>query len=253
MAMTKDDYKHFVCIAAGDNPKKLMAEYDLNKKVDFYTVFKYEDAAKIKQKYIESYQSIVDDDSISELQREYAQNTIEDLKEMSNDEFFDEISEEYTINAKTGDAMSDKNPKGKWTSYQQGKIFSIPFLTMDGREVFQDRKGDINWDMIHLHGGEVYERAWEMVMEGSEPQSEDERNVYENMKEMTTYFKKFETKENYVTSNTAFWGYAFVSEKTGWQDARDCADQFVWMSNFYDMFIKNLPDDTLLTIYECIK
>jgi hypothetical protein len=73
------------------------------------------------------------------------------------------------------------------------------------------------------------------------------------MKDKETYFKKFETKENYVISNTAFWGYAFLSEKTGWVDASDTNDQFVWMSEYYNMFIKNLPDDTLLTIYECKK
>ena len=64
---------------------------------------------------------------------------------------------------------------------------------------------------------------------------------------------KFENKENYVISNTAFWGYAFLSDMTGWQDASDTEDQFVWMNNFYNLFIKNLPEDTLLTIYECVK
>jgi hypothetical protein len=73
------------------------------------------------------------------------------------------------------------------------------------------------------------------------------------MKDKETYFKKFETKENYVVSNTAFWGYAFLSEKTGWVDASDTKDQFVWMAEYYNMFIKNLPEDTLLTIYECKK
>ena len=63
----------------------------------------------------------------------------------------------------------------------------------------------------------------------------------------------FVTKENYVISNTAFWGYAFVSEKTGWMDADDAEDQFAWMSTFYDLYIKNLDDDTLLTIFECTK
>ena len=73
------------------------------------------------------------------------------------------------------------------------------------------------------------------------------------MKDKQAYFEKFETKENYITSNTAFWGYAFLSDITGWLDAEDIEDQFVWMSNFYDLYIKNLPDDTLLTIYECKK
>jgi hypothetical protein len=70
---------------------------------------------------------------------------------------------------------------------------------------------------------------------------------------MIEYFKKFENKENYVASNTAFWGYAFLSEATGWMDGSDVEDQFEWMKNFYDVFIKNLPENTTITVYECKK
>ena len=34
MAMGKDDYQHFVCIVAGDNPDSLIKEYDSNIKVE---------------------------------------------------------------------------------------------------------------------------------------------------------------------------------------------------------------------------
>ena len=33
MSMTENDYRHFVCIVAGENPDKLMEEY--NKKLDY--------------------------------------------------------------------------------------------------------------------------------------------------------------------------------------------------------------------------
>ena len=85
------------------------------------------------------------------------------------------------------------------------------------------------------------------------PNDEHEKVLFENMKNMTSYFKKFETKDNYIVSNTAFWGYAFLSDMNGWLDAENEEDQFAWMSNYYDVFIKNLPEDTLLTIYECRK
>lgn len=129
----------------------------------------------------------------------------------------------------------------------------MPFLTKDGIECFQARKSDVDWPKIHLNGGHIYERAWEMVMEGSKPEDDYEKQIYENMKDKTAYFEKFENKENYVISSTAFWGYAFLSEITGWQEASSMDDQFTWMRNFYDVFIKNLPDDTLLTIYECVR
>lgn len=250
--MTKDDYRHYVCIVAGENPSKLMSDYDINKKVEPYIVYKFSDAEKLRETYIDSYQKMLDETK-DEDEIEYIKDTILDLSEMDSTEFFYDISSNYIIDNKTGNAMSDVNKNGKWSSCQIGKILSVPFLTIDGREVFQARKKDIDWGKIHGSNGDVYRRAWEMVMDNSEPKDDYEKQIYENMKDKTSYFKKFETKDNYIISNTAFWGYAFLSEETGWQDASDVEDQFMWMANFYNVFIDMLPDDTLLTIYECMK
>lgn len=250
--MTKDDYQHYVCIVAGDIPQDLMDEYDKNKKVEPYIVYKYKDAQKIKETYVDSYTRVMNETDDA-LQKEYIKDVLLDLSEMDNDEFFYSISKNFIIDENTGDAMSDLNKNGKFTSYQIGKIFSVPFLTKDGREVFQARKKDIDWNKIHGSNSEIYKRAWEMVMENSKPNDDYENQIYENMKDKTAYFLKFETKENYIISNTSFWGYAFLSEETGWRDASDVEDQFVWMANYYNMFIDMLSDETLLTIYECIK
>ena len=170
-----------------------------------------------------------------------------------DEEFYEELTEGLTIDDETGDAISTENRQGMFSYYEIGKWLSVPFLLKGGREVFQAKKSEINWDKIHLGGGDIYRRAWEMVMEGSAQTTEYEKQIFDNMKDKTAYFQKFENKENYIISNTAFWGYAFLSEKTGWVDASDTNDQFVWMAEYYNMFIKNLPNDTLLTIYECKK
>ena len=131
-----------------------------------------------------------------------------------------------------------------------GKLFSVPFTLKDGTISFSAKKCDIDWDKMHLHNKEIYEAAWDMVMENKTPETDEEKLVYENMKNRTLSFQEFGNKETYVTSNTSFWGYAFLSEETNWIDAEKY-DQFTWMMNFYDTFIKPLPDDTLLTIVEC--
>lgn len=250
--MREDDYRHFVCIVAGDNPDELMKDYDKNKKVEPYIVYKYEDAGKLRKSYIDSYKIHLKN-AKEEFEIDYIKDTIDELENMSDDDFFYEISDGLEIDENNGNAISSYNKEGKWSYYKLGKILSLPFLTKDGKEVFQARKCEIDWDKIHLNGGEIYSRAWEMVIDGSEPKDEYEKQIYENMKDKTSYFQKFETKENYIISNTAFWGYAFLSEITGWQDASDAEDQFVWMKTFYDLFIKNLKDDTLLTIFECVR
>lgn len=250
--MKNDDYKHFVCIVAGENPSELMEPYDRNKKVEPYVVYKYADANKIRKEYIKSYEYMLESKT-GEYDENYIKDTILDLSEMDSDDFYYDITEGLIIDPETGNAMSDVNKNGKWSYYNIGKLFCMPFLTKDGREVFQALKGDIDWNKIHLSNGHIYERAWDMVMNGSEPKDDNERNIFENMKDKSAYFMKFENKENYVISNTAFWGYAFLSEKTGWMEASEYEDQFVWMSTFYNMFIQHLTDDTLLTIYECVR
>lgn len=251
--MTNDDYQHFVCIVASDNPEAIIKEYDKNLKKDPYVKYFYKDAKKLHQNYITVYENILKTSTDDTFDKEELQFIIDDLKSMTDDEFFEDLTIELDIDEKTGDAYTTENANGKFSSYRIGKLFSIPFLTKDGREVFQCKKSDIDWDKIHLSGGEIYKRAWEMVMEKSEPENDYEQKIFENMQDKTTYFQKFESKENYIVSNTAFWGYAFLSEERGWMDASDVESQFVWMSNFYDLFIKHLSDDTLLTIYECRK
>ena len=249
--MAIDQYNHFVAIVAGENPEVLMSPYDKNLKTEPRVVYKYSDAAKLREEYIEVYTSVVTSKTIKEGPfKEDAKDKLAIIKSQTPEEFYLDLTDDYDHDDVTGDATTTENLDGKWSSYRLGKLFSVPFVLKDGRESFQAKKGDINWELMHLHGGEIYARAWEMVMDGSKPENDYENQIYENMKARTTYFQKFETKENYVLSNTAFWGYAFVS-KNGWLQLEDNMDQFVWVKRFYDAFIDPLPDDTLLTIYEC--
>jgi hypothetical protein len=249
--MTNDDYQHFVCIVAGDNPIELMAPYDKNKKEEPYIKYRFKDARKIKNKYIEIYEGVLNNEEET-IDKDSLKEIISDLKEMTIEEFYEDLTKGLEISKETGDAYSTENLNGHYTFYEIGKLFSVPFLTKDGREVFQSKKSEIDWDKIHLGNCDIYKRAWEMVMEDSEPTTDYEKVIFENMKDKIAYFQKFENKDNYVISSTAFWSYAFVSDKTGWMDASESNNsQFTWMSCFYDIFIKPLPDDTLLTIYEC--
>ena len=215
-------------------------------------VYKFEDAEFLKAKHIEFYNGLIYSGKFTDDEVENLKETRDEIMHVSAEDFFYDLAGEYDIDD-DGNAVTNKNLNGKYSFYQNGKLFSVPFITLDGREVFQAKKSDIDWDKIHLGGGDVYRRVWEMVMENSAPTTDYEKQLFDNMKDKITYFQKFETKENYVISNTAFWGYAFVSDKVGWIDASEAESQFSWMSCFYDMFIKNLPDDTLLTIYECKK
>lgn len=253
--MAYDEYNHFITIVAGENPEKLMAEYDKKKVMKPFVLYEKKDAEKLRQKYIGYYKAMIswqkskegNEDELKENEK-----LLSILEDQTPERFFDVLTAPYKKDEE-GNALSTENPNGKWTSYKMGQFMSVPFMTTYGEERFQERKNKIDWPLVHLNNQDVYIRAWEMVMEGSEPKDEDEATIYENMKNRTYYFSKFGTKENYVASSTAFWGYAFLSEKTGWLELEDYMDQFVWMTNFYDQFIKPLPGNTLITIYECTK
>ena len=75
--MNSDDYRHFVCIVAGDNPSELMEPYDKNKKVEPYIVYRYSDAEEIRQRYIESYRLMLTQDNC-EFEKEYINEMILD-------------------------------------------------------------------------------------------------------------------------------------------------------------------------------
>ena len=123
---------------------------------------------------------------------------------------------------------------------------------MDGREVFQARKKDVDWSKMHLNSKKVYENAWDMVIGKKKPKTDEEKIIYENMRNRVEYFRLFETKDNYVMQSTAFWAYAFVDENN-WYELDETTSQFEWVKNFYDRFIKPLDGNTLLTIFECKK
>lgn len=245
-----DNYNFFETIVAGENPQELMKPYDKKIKVDEYIVYKFEDAKKLKEKTISVYNNILLTD-IPEVTKEYYKDEINDLKEMSDEDAFFYLTYDYTYD-ENNNAVSRDNPNGKYSFYQTGKLFSVPFITNDCREIYQARKGEIDWNKMHLNGTEIYEIAWDMVMNNRKPRTDYEKQIYENMKNRTAYFQSFGNKENYIIHSTAFWAYAFVDEN-GWYELESDINQFDWVSNFYEKFIEPLDDNILLTIYECKK
>lgn len=244
------DYSFFETIVAGENPEQLMKPYDGNRLVDEYIVYNYKDKKKIKENTLKLYDSIIKKD-IGSWESEYYKGEYDEVKKMSDEDAYFYLTCNYTYD-KDNNAVSNINPAGKYKSFKKGQLFSVPFITLDGREVFQARKGEVDWEKMHLNGAEIYEAAWDMVMGNKKPSNPYEEQIYNNMKERVAYFSNFKNKENYVIHSTAFWAYAFV-DKNNWYELEPNINQFDWVSNFYEKFIEPLDDNTLLTIYECKK
>lgn len=247
-----EHYNHFVTIVAGENPEELIKQYskDNAKTVTIYRA----DAGLLKSRHIEIAKAYMETAS-NELEQLQLEDIIETLEEQTVSEFWEDYKEEQNILAEDdeGNILVVDDSDVKCTSYNIGKNLSTPFILNDGRIAFQAHDEEINWERNHLYDKSYYERVWELVMDNAEPANENETKIKRTMGNQTEYFRFFGDKETYAIHSSAFWGYAFLSEETGWVELTPEKGQIEWVMGYYDTFIKPLPKNTLLTIYECRK
>ena len=249
-----DDNRFFNVVVAGNNHKELMDKYDGSIKVEPYVAYKFDEIdkhRKMKVQYLEAALNQIEDKESYEY--EYLESELNDIQQMDDIDFFLYISDGCEIDEKTGNAISTMNLNERFDFCNIARRFAKPFILKDGTESYSAKKKDIDWKQVHLSDKEAYEIAWDTVMGHKKPKTKEEKLIYDNMKERTRYFSVFGDRETYIKANTAFWGYAFLSERTGWVELDNKTPQFEWVSDFYDRFIKPLPDNTLLTLYECYR
>jgi len=244
---------HFTVVVVGSDPEKIMEKYDKNKKMTPYVLYEFKKAGEYRQQYIDYYEEAIKKDWPDENFKENLKLQLEDLKNEDDISFYMDLTDPYEIDQTTGNAICTENPNGEYDFCSIGKNWALPLITNDGKEVYSALKKDIDFSKIHMANTIPYEVAWETVVEGRKPKNAEEEKIYENMKNRTEYFKNFKDKETYVNWSTAFWGYAFV-DKNGWTEFSGGFDeQLDWVNNFYDRFIKKLPKNSKITIFECTR
>lgn len=248
--------KVFSVLVVGDDPETLMEKYDENLKVDKYIKYTYQSAKRLRENAIKLAEEIInnkDKFQLTSYHVDYFREKANTLKNMSDFEYYSELTQGLYID-ENGDAWSTENKEGKYQTCKKGKNFSLPFLTIDGKESNSELKKNVKWDEMHMNPNTVvvYERTWDMVHGKYEPSTPNEQKIYDNMKNMTEYFSKFKDKKEYVIHNCAYWNYAIV-DKNGWHDIDEAKSPIEWVATFYPIFIEPLDDNTKLTIYECTK
>ena len=245
---------HRVLIVAGEDQEERLKDFSRLKEVPPYILYREEDKQKLKKLKIKEWEIICRDPKAFNLPAEYANEQLQELIMMDDDDFYADLIAGYETD-EDGNAISRMNPDGKYIAISRAGSFAQPFILKDGTTSYSAKKSDIAWEEIHMNPEFVnlYERTWEMCVDGLKPESDVDNQVYENMKDKKDYFENFKDKEEYVTSCSSFWAFAFLNDLDIWLDADDCpVSQFEWMSTYYDRFIKGLPDDTTLTIFEYI-
>jgi hypothetical protein len=248
--MAQTNSRFFSVMVVGDNHKELMDKYSLDLEVDSYVRYEYLKADKYQSNSIKALDNLLshgDEIGLEPQVKESLERRIKTLKGMTPFEYYRELTDGMYYD-ENGNALSTENPNGHWKTARIGKNFSLPLKLKDGTETYSAKASDIDWDAMN-EPTELYEAAWEMVVDGREPTNEQEERVYESMKDKSAYFSNFKNKEDYVTYSTSYWNYAFVN-KDGWVDMVN-EDERKWINNFYDRFIATIDPNDLVTIYEC--
>lgn len=250
--MAQTNSKFFSVMVVGEDPKTIMEDYWIDKKVEPYVKFKFLQAGKYKDSAIKVSQKLLEDASLAMINpqmKSALEENVKRLKSLSTFDYYRQLTDGMYYDEE-GNALSEKNPNGKWKTCHIGRNFSIPLKLKDGSERYYATNSEIDWGKMHLANQEVYRAAWEIVVEGREPENETEERIYTSMKDKEAYFSKFKDKDAYVNYSTAYWNYAYVDKEQGWVDINE-SDETTWIGNFYDRFVLNLKPDDKVSIYEC--
>lgn len=238
-------------IVVGDNPDDLMALYDVSKKCDKYIKYYYRDAERLQNNAIRFFSELLKSNmQLSSFQIDIIKNQIEEIKNQSSYDYYIQFTEDNNLKLdENGDAWTSDNPNGKWSTYNIGSTHVQPFTLLDGSTSVRAYKKDIDWSKTHMSNQKLYEITWDLMHRFREPQTDQEKLIVKNMSSHDDYFKQFQTKEDYVKFNCAFWTYAFV-DKDGWVDVDDASSSIEWIKRFVEDKINSLPEDTLLSLFE---
>lgn len=162
----------------------------------------------------------------------------------------------------SADLEGNENAYYKWERCQQHRLevtgeegdFSDPFPLKNGEKSYSARFNDIDWEKIHRNPKqmELSKRAWELVIEDSNPTNEEEVILKKRMMNRTSYFlDNFATKEVYMQYYSSLWYYGVATEEKYEEVDTWNSSILEWCINFFDKFLKGLEEtNPLITIYE---
>lgn len=249
-------------LVIGENPDQLCALYAEETKVEPYVSFKFEDREVLRQGQLKKLERILNSEAVKSSEELFSlySNLYQDTLDMDGEEFYESITEGMTIDDKTGDAYTDENPNAKYKfakcydsilkkTGEEGP-FSNPFILIDGTRAYIARNSEIDWSKNHMYNTEIYKAAWEVCVDGRKPKNETEELIQKNMQNRQQYFSNFKNADEYVRHSCCFWTNCIITEDGVYHGLEEEVSDMVWVAGFYDRFIKPLPENALLTLYE---
>ena len=246
-----------------ENPDEIAAKYSEEYEVEPYFYMRPEDGETLRISDLSTLEMcfLCEDlmNILSDAQKEYLQERCVELHNMSGDEYFKKATNNCDFDEE-GNAWSDKNTHAfyKFPKCYQERLektgeeaqFSNPFMLKDGGVAYRAHFNDIDWELMHNHNRDVYEGAWEVCVEGREPEDLQEIAIKEQMKNRNDYFLNFTDKEEYVDHSTMFFMYGIATNNEFIHRNELEEKEIDYIRRFYNDYIKKIKGNPLLSIYE---
>lgn len=250
-------------LVIGDNHEEIIKKYSLDTIVKPYVRYKRDDAKRLQDKHILFIESLLTNPNfkMTERQKELYKNLYLSYKEMDEFDYYLELTEGCKYDEETGDAISTENPNAFYrnekcyhkrliqTNGEEEAPFSNPFKLKNGSKAYIARYDDIDWELNHLYGTELYERVWDLCVKKDSPVNEQETMIKNNMANRDEYFNNFANCDEYVKHSCSFWCYGIATEEKYEEVSFKVSDK-EWVAQFYDKYIKTIKGNPTLAIYE---
>ena len=121
--MANTNSKFFSVMVVGDDPKTIMEDYCIDKKVEPYVKYKFLQAEKYKDAAIKVSQKLLDDASLTMItpqMKQAIEDNVKRLKQLSTFDYYQQLTKGMYYD-ENGNALSEKNPNGKWKTAHTGR------------------------------------------------------------------------------------------------------------------------------------
>lgn len=253
----------------------LLAPFDENMEVEPYISRTKAQVIEEKRKEIEDYSTkgyyaeyLKDPEAYREKNKnnpkhlKYIEEEFPKKLSFTDEQLYQEEIQYYSSEQITedGSIISTYNPKSKWDWYVVGGRFSDMLKLKNGCFVNSAYAKDIDFSVDEKRYKEGI-RFWEIVVEGQESKTEEERNSYISYLSKEYYIKRYKTKENYAKSISTIHTYAILMPNGEWLEPgrmgwfgishAEIKDEIAFEENFAKYIEQAIQNNWLITVVDC--
>lgn len=258
--------------------EELLAPYDENIRVAPYILYTKEQLIEKEKKEIKEYKNtryaefLKDPEGYKERNKHnpnhlnYIENEFRKKLYWTNARIYKEAISYYDPKDITedGSVLSTYNPNSKWDWYVEGGRWAGHLRLKEA-----DEYGSMTTDSAYAEeidfspNKEEYDSAlrfWELIVEGAEPQTEDEKNVF-SFYNKNYYLERYSSKEEYATRCAAFTTWAVLTPdgiwhepgQMGWFGCHNASseEERDFFDNYYKFIDKAIENNWLVTVVDC--